>query len=63
MTAPKHINDALETIDAAMFVGDSFYNWDTIAALENYMATWRRELVYNKELMRTEPETYGEEPK
>lgn len=58
-----YLEESVDTIDAGIFVGDSFHNWEAIAELEYYMARWHRALNQTKELMREDPEFFGEEPK
>lgn len=61
-SALGQLEDPVDTIDAAVFSGASFHNWEAIAELEHYMARWQRELARAKEVMRADPEYYGKEP-
>lgn len=58
-----YLEDPVDTIDAAIFTGESFNNWEAIAELEYYMARWQRELDRIKATMYKDLEMDGEDPK
>jgi len=39
------VMEALETIDAALFSGDTFQCYEGVSLLEKYLHRWQRELV------------------
>lgn len=63
MSVLGNLEDPVDTIDAAVFSGVSFHNWEAIVELEYYIDRWQRELASTKALMRADPDYYGEEPK
>lgn len=44
-TLRPHVEDALDTIDAAVFTGDSFTSPEALARLEHYIGRWQREMA------------------
>lgn len=58
-----NLEDSVDTIDAGVFSGCELHNWEAITEFEYYVARWHRELNRIKEMMRGDPNFYGEEPK
>ncbi len=44
MAMKKYLDDALDTVDAAIFTGDDFQDRENIAAFREMMARWTREI-------------------
>lgn len=38
----QHLEDAFETIDAAVFTGDFLFDTDSVSAMMDYINSWRR---------------------
>jgi len=38
----QHLEDAFETIDAAVITGDFLLDTDSVSAMMNYINSWRR---------------------
>lgn len=57
-----YYDDVCDELDAGLFGGDMFFDWEAVQELERYMARWQQRLNEVKQVMREDPEQFGAPP-
>jgi hypothetical protein len=50
---PEHIEEAIDTIDAAFFIGDTFMSKSNLKAIAFWLDRWERRIADSRELIDT----------